>query len=129
MATSKSSKAAAEAEQYPALSGDHAAEVGQRSVDGSDGTRYIKHIVILARHWPGQGDGAYHQGNRAAVVNEAIQRGLHPRGDVSFVGAESHPDGESVTLAYSVETVPAVIDHRPQDATTPHDAIKGDGAA
>ena len=67
------------------------------------------------------------EANKAAVTNEAIQRGLHPRGEASFVGAEDHPDGVSVVLTYSVETVPSSVDHAPEDTTTPRDVIEADG--
>ncbi|HMG61315.1 MAG TPA: hypothetical protein VK599_00040 [Streptosporangiaceae bacterium] len=126
MATSKTSKAAAAARQFPAKAGHPDVEVDERSTDGSDGLRHIKQFVVLARDY--YDDAAAHLANAAAVANEAIQRGLHPRGDVRFDGAEDHPDGHSVTLTYSVETVPSSIDHTPGDTTTPHDIITGDGA-
>lgn len=127
MATSKttSSKAAAAAKQHPALHGHPDVEVAERSADGSEGTRHVKDFVVMGRDWTGD-EGAAHEANRAAVANEAIQRGLHPRGDVVFDGAADHPDGESVTLTYSVQVVPAVIDHRPQDTTTPLDVLTGE---
>lgn len=121
MATSKSTRA----KQFPAKAGDEATEVDERSADGSQGTRHVKAFVVLARDWSGTDD--QHEANRAAVANEAIQHGLHPRGDVSFDGAEDHPDGQSLTLTYSVETVPASVDHRPQDTTTPREILT-DGA-
>lgn len=111
--------------QHPALSGDDAAEVAQRSADGSDGTRHVKEFVVLARQW-GDSD-AEHTANKAAVANEAIQRGLHPRGDVTFDGSSEHDDGQSLVLTYSVETIPAIVDHTPQDTTTPR-AVLTDGA-
>jgi hypothetical protein len=123
MATSKAKTPAAK--QFPAKAGDPAAEVDQRSVDGSDGTRHVKEFVVLARQW-GDSDGE-HLANKAGVANEAIQRGLHPRGDVRFDGAEGHPDGQSLVLTYSVDTVPASVDNAPQDTTTPRDILK-DGA-
>lgn len=122
MAASKSPRA----RQFPATAGDPAAEVDQRSTDGSDGVRFVKEFVVLARDW--FGSGTAHVANAAAVASEAIQRGLHPRGDVSFDGAQDHPDGQSVTLTYSVDTVPSSVDHRPQDTTTPRDVVTGDGA-
>ncbi len=124
MATSKSPRA----KQFPATAGEPEAEVSQRSAGDSDGMRYVREFVLLARDWPSAEAGYNHDPNRAAVSNEAIQRGLHPRGDVRFDGAENHPDGHSVTLTYSVETVPSSVDHRPQDTTTPRDITTGDGA-
>lgn len=128
MATSKSTSSktqAARTWQHPALAGEDAVEVDERSVDGSDGTRFIKEFVVLARQWGGS--DAEHEANRAAVANEAIQRGLHPRGDVSFDGAEEHADGQSLILTYSVDTIPAIVDHTPQHTTTPREILT-DGA-
>ncbi|MDX2697247.1 hypothetical protein [Streptomyces ipomoeae] len=114
----------ARARQYPAKAGEPEVEVDERSADGSDGMRFVKEFVVLARQW---GDSEEeHTANKAGVVNEAIQRGLHPRGDVSFDGSHGHPDGLSLTLTYSVETVPASVDHQPEDTTTPRDVTEGD---
>lgn len=126
MATSKTtSKTTAATRQHPATAGHPDVEVDQRSADGSDGSRHVKEFVVLARNWNGSDDE--HEANRAVVANEAIQRGLHPRGDVAFDGQEDHPDGESLVLTYSVDTVPAIIDHTPQDTTTPREILT-DGA-
>jgi hypothetical protein len=116
-------KKTAAARQFPAKAGEPEVEVDERSADGSDGTRFVKEFVVLARQWGGSEDE--HTANRAGVANEAIQRGLHPRGDVSFDGAQGHPDGLSLTLTYSVDTVPASIDHNPADTTTPREVIEG----
>lgn len=113
------------AKQHPAKAGEPEIEVDERSADGSDGTRFVKEFVVLARQW-GDSDEE-HAANRAGVVNEAIQRGMHPRGAVSFDGAREHSDGVSMTLAYSVETVPASVDHHPEDTNTPRGVIEGGG--
>jgi hypothetical protein len=102
-------------EQFPAKSGAPEVEVDKRSADGS----------VLARDWTGE--EYQHEANKAGVANEAIQRGLHPRGDISFDGSEDHPDDVSLTLTYSVETVPASVDHHPEDTTTPRDVIEDAG--
>ncbi|MBD9700651.1 hypothetical protein IHE56_00800 [Streptomyces sp. ID01-12c] len=114
-----------EQEQFPAKAGAPEVEVDKRSADGSEGTRFVKEFVVLARDWTGE--EYQHEANRAGVANEAIQRGLHPRGDISFDGSEDHPDGVSLTLTYSVETVPASVDHHPEDTTTPRDVIEAAG--
>lgn len=119
------SKSRAAAKQFPAKAGEPETEVGKRSADGSDGTRHVKEFVLLARQWGGSDDE--HTAHKASVAGDAIQRGLHPRGDVRFDGAEDHPDGQSVVLTYSVETVPASVDHAPQDTTTPRNILT-DGA-
>lgn len=113
----------ARAKQHPAKAGEPATEVDERTADGADGMRFVKEFVVLSSQWTDEDDA--HEANKAGVVNEAIQRGLHPRGDVSFDGAEDHPDGVSLTLTYSVETVPASVDHNPGLTTTPRDVIEG----
>ena len=110
--------------QFPAKAGEEAVEVDQRSPDGAKDTRHIKEFVVPAARWTGE--DYQHEANRAALVNEAIQRGLHPRGDVAFDGQEDHPDGLSLILTYSVDTVPSSVDHNPEDTTTPRDVIDGD---
>jgi len=117
-------KTSARAQQHPAKAGEPETEVDERSADGSDGMRFVKEFVVLARQWGDSDDE--HAANFAGVVNEAIQRGLHPRGDVAFDGAEDHPDGASLTLTYSVDTVPASVDHHPEDTTTPRKVIEGE---
>ncbi|MEU6597857.1 hypothetical protein [Streptomyces flaveolus] len=110
--------------QFPAKAGAPEVEVDERSVDGARGTRHVKEFVVHGDTWTGE--EYQHEANKAAVANEAIQRGLHPRGEASFDGAEDHDDGVSVVLTYSVETVPSSIDHQPQDTTTPRDVIEAD---
>lgn len=120
-------KKTTDAKQFPAKAGNPEAEVEQRSADGSEGTRHVKEFVVLTESWPGTGEEAAHEANKAALVGEAIQRGLHPRGDVAFNGATAHDDGLSTVLSYSVETVPASVDHTPQATTTPRDVIDAAG--
>lgn len=114
--------ASARTKQHPAKAGEPEVEVDERTADGADGMRFVKEFVVLARQWGDSEDE--HTANKAGTVNEAIQRGLHPRGDVSFDGSEEHADGKSLALTYSVETVPASVDHNPQDTTTPRDVIE-----
>lgn len=125
MAAPKKTTSSARAKQHPAKAGEPEAEVDERSADGSDGMRFVKEFVVLARQW-GDSDEE-HTANKAGVANEAIQRGLHPRGDIRFDGSEEHVDGVSLTLTYSVETVPASVDHHPEDTTTPRDVIEDAG--
>ncbi|MFD9223811.1 hypothetical protein ACFWDI_28360 [Streptomyces sp. NPDC060064] len=123
MAEPKARKTAAKA-QHPATAGEPEVEVDQRSADGSDGMRFVKEFVVLGAGWE-TADDAAHDANRAGVVQEAIQRGLHPRGDVSFDGETQQPDGVSVSLSYSVEVVPAAVDDHAEDTTTPRKVIEG----
>lgn len=98
------------------------AEVAKRSADGSDGTRYAREFVVLGSHF-GDEDGPEHEANKLATLQEAIQRGLHPRGDVRFDGAELTADGVSRSLRYSVEVVPSAMDSEPEKTTTPRQKI------
>jgi hypothetical protein len=123
MATSKGN---ARAQQHPAKAGEPEVEVDKRSADGSEGVSFVKEFVVTSGNWP-DGEDPAHDANKATVLNEAIQRGLHPRGDVSFDGTTEHADGVSTVLTYSVETVPASVDHTPQDTTTPRDAVDDAG--
>lgn len=92
---------------------------------------YTKEFVLLGRcaTVPGSGDD-WHTAHAAATVHEAIQRGLHPRGDVSYDGATDHADGRSVTLAYSVAYVRASVDHAAGETTTPSSVLtRGTGGS
>ncbi|WP_020135053.1 hypothetical protein [Streptomyces sp. 351MFTsu5.1] len=122
-----SSTAEARTKQFPAKDGEAAVEVDERSADGAEGTRYVKEFVVLKSSWPARDEEAAHDANAAAVANEAIQRGLHPRGKATFDGSEDHPDGLSLILTYSVNTVPSSVDDQPQDTTTPRDVIESVG--
>ncbi|MGW8679655.1 hypothetical protein ACWGNN_01055 [Streptomyces sp. NPDC055817] len=124
--TASSSEAKARAEQFPAKDGEPEIEVDERSADGSDGTRHVKEFVVLKSTWPARDEDEAHKANAAAVANEAIQRGLHPRGEARFDGSEDHPDGHSLTLTYSVNVVPSSIDTEPAETTTPRDVLTGD---
>lgn len=125
MATAKKTTSSTRATQFPAKAGEPEVEVEERSADGSEGTRHVKEFVVLARQWGDSDDE--HTANKAGVANEAIQRGLHPRGEATFDGSEDHPDGLSLVLTYSVETVPASVDDHPEDTTTPRDVIEDHG--
>lgn len=102
------------------------AEVANRSADGAEGTRHVKEFVVLGSAL-GDEDGPEHDANKVGVLQEAIQRGLHPRGDVSFDGAETLGDGVSRLLRYSVEVVPAAVDAEPEQTATPRAAAEGEG--
>lgn len=125
-------------EQFPAAKGTEAGraeEVAARSADGHQGTRFVK-VFTVDRLGVDKND-AMHEANKALVLQEAIQRGLHPRGEVRFDGAKDHvPEVEpgrrsfaSAELTYSVDTVPASVDHAPSETTTPRDAAENTDTA
>lgn len=95
---------------------DPVAEVAQRSPDGSSGLTHYKQFLVAASGTPGDDDDPWHDANKRAVLQEAIQRGLRPKGDVKFVGAEEQTDG--LLLTYEVSTDPAATNPDPPSATT-----------
>lgn len=95
---------------------DAAAEVAQRSPDGSSGLTHYKQFVVAASGTPGDDDDPWHDANKRAVLQEAIQRGLRPKGNVEFVAAEEQ--GNALLLTYQVTTDPAATDPDPPSETT-----------
>ncbi|MEU9819202.1 hypothetical protein ACIGG9_16075 [Pseudonocardia alni] len=118
-------------EQHPALKGNPAEEVQDRTPDGeTSGLHYRKAYVVLGTFGD---DHPVHEQNRSAVHNEAIQRGLHPKAVARLVGTEeSAPDRRgnvTSTLTYEVEVVPAVIDTEHQTTVAPSDIPDEQGEA
>ena len=115
------------AEQPRSLRGDHvekhaAREVAARSADGSDGLTWHK-TFVLKGEFPS--DHPIHEDNKTGVLQEALHRGLHPKGDVTLHSCEiTKPDRRRVVstyATYAVEVYPASADH---DA--PHTNAPGD---
>lgn len=108
--------------QFPSLDGDVHGEVAQRSADGSHESWFKKVFSVLNRsHTLGLSvDHVTHQANAAATLQDALQRGMHPKGPVELVGEESHPSDPATTnVTYAVPVVPAVIDHENHTTVTP----------
>lgn len=116
--------------QFPALEGSSEGagrEVRQRTSDSdSDGTRFTKEFRIFGSP-PANGDER-HRVNAAAVVQDAMQRGLHPRGDVYLTYIHEtdeplNPTGvrrrHDTVLRYEVDVIPASVDTHTVDTTTP----------
>lgn len=121
-------------DQFPAVDGTVAglhAEVAQRSADGSDGDTYFKVVSVAGSTIPD--DHPMHRANAGGVLQEAIQRGLHPRGDVYLVDKVVHDDplnasgtrrSQYTDLRYAVQVIPASIDTEPELATLPRDVAE-----
>lgn len=67
-----------------------------------------------------------HNANKAAILEFALHRGLHPQGEASFDGQSTRGDG-SIDLEYSVPVRPAHLVEQPADTVTPTKAIKAMG--
>lgn len=94
-------------------------EVLARSADQvKPSTEYTKAFVL--------GPGDYtkatdydHEPNKAGTRQEALNRGLWPTGDVTFVSNKPHMDGKSRVLTYKVPVRPAAD----FEATSPHPTV------
>ncbi len=53
--------------------------------------------------------GETHAANIDAMRQAMLRHGLRPTEDGHFVGAEDHPDGQSVCLTYACACVPAAV--------------------
>lgn len=115
-------EAKARAAEFPAQAGHHETEVDKRSPDGAEGLTHVKEFVLIGRADNDISDAA-HTANKAAAANEAIQRGLHPHGDIVFDGATDLPDGRSAVLTYTVPVVASSIDHDAAGTTTPRTVL------
>lgn len=98
-------------EQHPALDGDVQGEIEHRTPEATDDNMFTKTFVVGAI---GISDAhPMHLANAGGVVQEAVQRGLHPKGDVTLVASEEHDlgrRGQYTDLTYQVKVVPAVVD-------------------
>ena len=82
--------------------------------------------------WWSSDHDAMHEANKVAVLNEALNLGLHPRGEATFDGAGPKNDlTGTVALSYSVEAVPASSESPAEAATafTPSKALAEQGGS
>lgn len=83
-------------------------------------------------NWNAPEHDAMHEANKVAVLQEAMMRGLHPRGEAEFVGQLGDADeaSGSASLEYQVEVVPATVDGEEAANTyTPSAAIADQGGS
>lgn len=95
--------------------------VDARTPEGSDDGRFHKTFTVLARDWDGNSEAD--DANKVAVLQDALNLGLHPRGDVSYDGSDERPDGKSLDLYYSVDVIPAGRDEVPGETKTPSEKL------
>ena len=83
--------------------------------------------------WSSSDHDAMHEANKVAVLNEAINLGLHPQGEAQFDGAgPKNKLTGTVALTYSVEVVPASSQTPEENAAstyTPSKAIVDQGGS
>ena len=123
MTQKKTDEKPAEPDQFPATHGDVEKEVAQRQPDSDDGSQFTKVFRVSGVDTL---DEESQEGYRAAVLSEAINLGLHPKDEPVYEGAEEVDRyRETVTTdhTFTVEVVPASIDHTPGDTFTPRGEI------
>lgn len=108
--------------QFPSLDGDPAAEVAQRTEPATDGDWFRRvftvHDRAHTRDLPL--DHQMHLDNFGAVLQAALQQGLHPKDVPELESEADHPtDPHHTDLTYRVRVVPAVADEHPETTVTP----------
>jgi hypothetical protein len=115
-------------EQHPALAGDKAAEVAARTADGSKGTTFDKTFVIAGEV---SKDHPQHEHNCIRVLEEAVQRGLHCKGQPKLTKSERVDEDRrgvvSTAYTYSVDVEPAVTDTEAHRTVTPSSDVRVTG--
>lgn len=132
--TSKATEAATD-NRTPAASGEpsDAEMIAARTTgDVPADERFYREFVILARDYQSGNQEELHRANRLAVLQEAMNRGLHPKGTFADVrleleeklGEHALRSKESIKLTYSVPVVPATRDGEPAGTLTPSRALE-----
>jgi hypothetical protein len=95
-------------------------EVAARSADGSKGLTFRKVFVMGGQIPEGH---PQHEANWLGVLQEALHRGLHPKGKVQLANVEmSEPDRRghvTTTATYEVEVEPASTDREAHTTVAP----------
>jgi hypothetical protein len=118
------------ADQHPALHGDPEGEVADRSADGSSGKAYRKTFVLAG---PAEipADHPCHEDNAIRTLEEAAQRGLHPKGKAHLVGTEvvdrDRRGVVSTACTYEVTVEPAITDREAHTTVTPSSDVRVTG--
>jgi hypothetical protein len=108
----------------PAPRRDRVEEVAARSADGSKGLTFRKVFVMGGEIPP---EHFQHEANWAGTLQEALHRGLHPKGKVQLVDHEvTDPDrrGRVSTVAtYEVLVEPASTDLEAHTTVAPSSGV------
>lgn len=109
--------------QFPSLDGYPEAEVAQRTEPDTEGN-WFRHVFTVHNRAHTVGlpeDHEVHLANHIAVLQRALQQGLHPKAQPELESEEpSLSDPVNHTdLTYRVQVVPAVADDDPYTTVTP----------
>lgn len=109
--------------QFPSLDGDLEAEVAQRTEPETEGSWFRKVFTVHNRaHTVGLDlDHPVHQANAVAVLQSALQQGLHPKSQPVLESEQPNASDPArhTDLTYRVHVVPAVADTDPFSTCTP----------
>ncbi len=97
--------------QFPSALGAPEVEIAKRSqdVDEAEASEHRKVFVVPRNPQGDDYDDDMHRRNIDAMRQAMLLQGLRPTEDGHFVGAEDHPDGQSVCLTYACSCVPAAV--------------------
>lgn len=118
------------ADQHPALHDDPEGEVASRSADGSDGMTFKKTFAMAG---PAEipSDHPCHEDNAGRVLEEALQRGLHPKAKARLLGTEvtevSRRGVVTTACTYGVEVEPSITDTEAHTTVTPSSDVRVTG--
>jgi hypothetical protein len=108
----------------PAPRRDRVEEVAARSADGSKGLTFRKVFVMAGSVPKGH---PQHEANWVGVLQEALHRGLHPKGEVRLVDhdvTEPNRRGTVTTTAtYEVDVEPASTDTEAHTTVAPSSSV------
>lgn len=91
--------------------------------------KFRKVFVLSGRDYEAnQLNDDMHRANEVATLQEALNKGVHPKGEARLESEESTHDG-SVRLTYAVDGVPAHADEAPSETHTPAKAIDDMGGS
>lgn len=117
-------------DQHPALYDDPEGEVAHRSADGSDGMTFRKTFVMAGPAEIGS-NHPQHEANYGRVLEEALQRGLHPKGKARLAGTEvvdrDRKGVVSTACTYEVTVEPAITDREAHTTVTPSSDVRVTG--
>lgn len=109
--------------QFPSLDGYPEDEVAQRTEAPTDGL-WFRHVFTVHNRAHTVGlpeDHDIHLANHVAVLQRALQQGLHPKAQPELESEEPCPSDpvNHTNLTYRVPVVPAVADDHPLTTVTP----------
>jgi len=108
--------------QFPSLDGNPEAEVAQRTELPTEGSWFRKQFVVHNRSHTRDlsEDHEVHLANLGSVLQDALQRGLHPKDAPELESEDDHDwEKDTTVLTYRVPVVPAVADDHPETTVTP----------